>query len=110
MTLGVIHNLMDPFLIIPILGGDAVIKNSYEVLVAEENAKFEWKNSSNGKIPQGAIKGGYTMNGELLYIGRVLHEGVLLCGKIQPSHEAIYVSYRNKEHKYSSYEILIARN
>ena len=101
---------MDSFLVIPILGGDAEIKTSYEVLVVEENVQYEWKTSSNGEIPQGAIKGGYTMNGELLYIGRALHEGVLLCGKIQPSHEAIYVSYRNKEHKYSSYEILIARN
>ena len=101
---------MDPFLIIFILGGDAEIKTSYEVLVVEENVEFEWKSSSNGEIRPGAIKGGYTMNGELLYIGRVLHEGVLLCGKIQPSHEAIYVSYRDKQHKYSSYEILMARN
>ena len=110
MTLGVKLNLMHPFLNILILGGDAEIKASYEVLVVEENVEFEWKSSSNGEIPRGALKGGYTMNGELLYIGRVLHEGVLLCGKIQPSHEAIYVTYRNKEHKYSSYEILIARN
>ena len=101
---------MDSFLVIPILGGDAEIKTSYEVLVVEENVQHEWKTSSNGEILQAAIKGGYTMNGELLYIGRALHEGALLCGKIQPSHEAIYVSYRNKEHKYSSYEILIAGN
>ena len=51
---------MEPFLIIPILGGDAEIKTSYEVLVAEENAEFEWKTSSNGEIPQGAIKGSMT--------------------------------------------------
>ena len=92
-----------------ILGGDEHAKESYQVLVADANAKYEWISSSNGEVPNGAIQGGHTSSGEPLYIGRIVHDGVLTTGKIHPSHGVVYVPYASKEHGYGfDYEILVA--
>merc|ERR1711973_392343 len=90
-------------------GGDEHAKESYQVLVADANAKYEWISSSSGEIPNGAIQGGHTSSGEPLYIGRIVHDGVLTTGKIHPSHGVVYVPYASKEHGYGcDYEILVA--
>ena len=78
-------------------------------MVSDVNAKFEWIPSSNGQVPDRAIQGGHTSSGEPLYIGRVVHEGVLTPGKIHPSYQGCFIAYGSKEHPYYiGYEILVA--
>jgi hypothetical protein len=56
------------------------------------------------------ILGGYTLSGEILYIGRKIHMGVMTPGKIHPSHGCLYVSYNGYEYSYKhNYEILVSR-
>ena len=56
------------------------------------------------------IPGGYTSTGEILYIGRKIHEGEMTPGKILPSHNCLYISYGDEEHCYKdNYEVLVSR-
>ena len=74
-------------------------------------SRIQWIQSNNGNVPFGAIQGGQTSNGEPLYIGRVWHNGEPCCGKIQPSHQTLYIPYGGKEYTYKhGYEILVFRN
>ena len=55
------------------------------------------------------ILGGHASGGEALYIGRKTHAGVMVPGKIHPSHDGLYIAYGGKEHFYKTdYEILVA--
>ena len=85
-------------------------KQQYEVLIADVNARYDWIPSSNGQVPPQAIQGGYTSTGEVLYIGRKVHKGVMIPGKVHPSHGGLFVAYGGAEHAYQfDYEILVAR-
>ena len=91
------------------IGNKEHSKQQYEVLVADVNAKYQWIRSSGGQVPHGAIQGGHTSRGEPLYIGRKIHAGVMVPGKIHPSLSSLYIAYGGKEHDYQSdYEILVA--
>ena len=104
-----IKEVITTLFLIQFLGGEEHIKESYEVLVADVNAKFEWIPSSKGQVPDRAIQSGHTSSGEPLYICRVVHEGVLTPGKIHPSYKSCFIAYGSKEHSYQfDYEILVA--
>ena len=67
-------------------------------------------NRHNIALKISLIPGGYTSTGEILYIGRKIHMGVMTPGKIHPSHYCLYVSYGGYEHSYKhNYEILVSR-
>ena len=84
-------------------GGREHNKESYEVLTAvHDDAEFEWIYSSNGEVPPLAIQGGHTSLDEPLYIGRVVHNGELLPGKIHPRENGCFISYGGQEYKYTS--------
>ena len=93
-------------------GGDEhCYKDNFEVLVSRVGkASFAWVPSLKGQVPQEAIPGGYTSTGEILYIGRKIHEGEMTPGKIDPSHDCLYISYGGAEHCYKdNYEVLVSR-
>ena len=91
------------------IGNKEHSKQQYEVLVADVNAKYQWIRSSGGQVPHGAIQGGRTSKGEPLYIGRKIHAGVMVPGKIHPSLGGLFIAYDGKEHAFQSdYEILVA--
>lgn len=79
--------------------------DTYEVLCGNG----EWKKTSGNNIPKKAIHGGMTENGEVLYVGRVIHNGIYTSGKIQPSHGCIYVPYGGLEWRYHNYEIYVSK-
>ena len=80
----------------------------YEVLTIKDPSDVKWIKSKNGKIDANAILGGYTDAGETLYIGRVvLHDGIIIPGKVHPSNGLLYISYNGKEVGYKKYELLI---
>lgn len=85
-------------------GGGEHMKHDFEVLLSNHVA---WQFARNGEVPPEAIAAGTTQDGEKLYIGRVLHEGSLSPGKVQPSHGCLYISFGGQEVRFNEYEVLI---
>ncbi|XP_064214053.1 uncharacterized protein LOC659212 [Tribolium castaneum] len=71
--------------------------------------RFDWVKTTEDKIPEGAVEGGRTVDGEPLYIGRVEHEGSHTVGKVHPSYKCCLIPFDGKELRFTEYEILILR-
>merc|ERR1712223_669638 len=95
-------------------GGKGHNFSSYEVLteVNPSNSSIHWIRSESGRIPPLAVQGGHTSCGEPLYIGKIrLSSGVTCCGKVHPSHGALYIPYGGKELAFKNgYDILVSRD
>lgn len=70
---------------------------------------FEWINSANGHVPEGALCAGNQNDGEPLFIGRTHYEGSLTVGKIQRSHNCLYIPFGGAEHSVTQYEVLVEK-
>jgi hypothetical protein len=66
-----------------------------------------WVEGTGDTIPENAIRGGTSLEGEPLYIGRASHEGAQTIGKVHPSHACLYISYGGAEISYPEYQILV---
>lgn len=77
----------------------------FEILIGD--CTDNWVCSKSGEIPKNGFPGGYTQNGETLYIGRVRHDNKLLVGKIHPSYKTCYIPYNGKELEFSEYEVFV---
>jgi hypothetical protein len=86
-------------------GGEEHSKDTYEVLVVPADS-VSWAAASGDAVPDNAIPGGVSLEGETLYIGRTTHEGAVTVGKVHPSHGVLYISYGGKEIGFPDYEIL----
>ncbi|RWS21267.1 uncharacterized protein B4U80_05885 [Leptotrombidium deliense] len=69
---------------------------------------WQWIDAGNGYIPDGAVPGGEDVNGEPLFVGRVIQAGDTLPGKIVPSHGVCYVAYGGAEHAHNNYQVLVS--
>lgn len=87
-------------------GGQACESENYEVLIESHDCEFTWLPASYGGIVEGAVRGGKTSSGEILYIGRVKHNGSWKLGKIHRSHQCCYYGLDGKEENNSFYEVL----
>ncbi|CAG2173166.1 unnamed protein product, partial [Oppiella nova] len=58
----------------------------YQVLTNPHGANLIWVEASGGQVATGALLGGKQADGEKLYIGRAMHDGCMVVGKINPSH------------------------
>lgn len=69
---------------------------------------FEWTRDmwEHGQVPSNAVEGGKTARGEILYIGRTVHEDSVTPGKIQPSLGCLYIPYGCEEYRYMTYQVL----
>jgi hypothetical protein len=84
-----------------------IVTAKLKYLISEtQNDGWSWQQSSGGHVPDNAVRGGKDINGETLYVGRVVHGSDTLPGKIVPSHGVCYVAYEGKEHAYNSYQVL----
>ena len=54
-----------------------------------------------------AIEGGRTTSGEVLYIGRAHYKGSLMPGKVQPSHQTLYIGFGGHEISLRDFETLV---
>ncbi|XP_075976103.1 uncharacterized protein LOC142976557 [Anticarsia gemmatalis] len=87
-------------------GGECAVSNdTFEVCCADPE-EIEWIQSHDGYVPRKAIAAGFTSKNETLYVGRVKYRGALTPGKIQPSHQLMYFSFRGKELTTQVYEVL----
>lgn len=67
-----------------------------------------WVQSCDGRIPTGALESGFSeVYREPLYIGRAEHNGHLILGKVQSSHNVCYIPFDGKEIAKKNYEVLI---
>ncbi|XP_055632149.1 uncharacterized protein LOC129771995 [Toxorhynchites rutilus septentrionalis] len=87
-------------------GGEEILVESIEVLCQKE---LLWDNATGGNIPPDAVVGGSTVDGELLYVGRAVHEGSQTIGKVQRSHGCLYIPYGGAEVALQGYEVLCER-
>lgn len=85
-------------------GGSEIEVGDYEVL---SGLHYEWIHSSNGNVPDGAVKVGRAGDGDFLYAGRGRWEGSLSVGKVHPSHGCLYIPYGEEEIKLTEYEVLV---
>ncbi|CAH1961261.1 unnamed protein product [Acanthoscelides obtectus] len=85
-------------------GGQENSVNEYEVLC---DFPGQWVACSGGNIPPNALTAGQSEDGEPLYVGRVVHDGALVVGKVQPSHGVCYIPYGGEEKSFPEYEILV---
>lgn len=85
-------------------GGKEILVQNYEVLCL---GNVSWMPAANGRIPPNAVPGGRTRTGETLYIGRARHANSLTVGKVQPSHNTLYIPYGGAEVAIKSYEVLV---
>jgi len=67
-----------------------------------------WCDACDGSVPPNAMDAG-TDGGETIYVGRAEHEGVMIPGKIHPSHGVCYVAYAGEEHAKSNYQALVGK-
>ncbi|XP_046385191.1 epidermal growth factor receptor-like [Ischnura elegans] len=85
-------------------GGEEIAYQKAELLIG---SNYEWVPAVRGKIPSCAVKGGYTMDGTPLYIGKVLYNECDEIGKVNPVDGLLYVGYFNKEYTFTEYDILV---
>uniref|UniRef100_T1PIQ3 Uncharacterized protein n=1 Tax=Musca domestica TaxID=7370 RepID=T1PIQ3_MUSDO len=86
--------------------GQEIHKTNFEILVGQH---YIWVPAIDGYAP-GAVEGGRTSSGEILYIGRAHYHGSLTCGKIHRSHGCLYIPYGGREIRIDGgYEILVHR-
>jgi len=84
--------------------GVEVSKQNFEILCG---ASSKWIAAANGVTPANAFPGGYTRQGEVLYIGRVSINCGLIVGRIQKSSGCIFISTDGSEFSFNSYEVLV---
>ncbi|XP_035778417.1 uncharacterized protein LOC118459279 [Anopheles albimanus] len=84
--------------------GQSHYVNSYEVLV---DTKGKFVSTSLANIPPDALPAGKTDKGEVLYICRVNHKGMVLLGMVHKSHERCFVGHNGLELKFYRYEIYV---
>ncbi|EFA00610.1 uncharacterized protein LOC663246 [Tribolium castaneum] len=85
-------------------GGQENAVPEYEVLC---DFPGNWIACSGGNVPPNAVTAGQSEEGEPLYVGRVVHDGSLTVGKVQPSHGVVYIPYGGTELGFQDYEILV---
>ncbi|XP_043277426.1 uncharacterized protein [Venturia canescens] len=86
-------------------GGGEHGKSDYQVLCG---CNPRWVPTSGGNIPPNAIPGGESEDGEPLFVGRVEHEGTVTIGKVQQSHNVLYIPFGGTEVAFADYEILVS--
>ncbi|KAM7283691.1 natterin-3 [Ixodes scapularis] len=69
----------------------------------------EWVICLEDRIPYHAVPGGED-SGETIYIGRAVHNGSVIPGKVVPSHRCCYVSADGAEHSHHEYQALVTES
>lgn len=79
---------------------------TYELLLNPKSLDVTWKDGMMGDVPDGAIVCGRTSKGEPMYVGRAMHEGIWVPGKMIKSHGGVLFPYGGKENGATSYQVL----
>jgi len=85
-------------------GGKEVQLSSYEAMVAVGGARVSWASARNGRMPDGAVRGGGE-GGRTLYICRARYSGGIHPGKVVGGR--CNIGWGGKEIALSSYEVAV---
>jgi hypothetical protein len=66
-----------------------------------------WIKTQGGSIPPDAFPGGIDVDGQTLYVGRAVHLGSLIPGKVNQLHGRCSLTWDGAEHGKTRYEILV---
>ncbi|CAK1541157.1 unnamed protein product [Leptosia nina] len=88
-----------------VYNGKEVPVQNVEVLCSQPDS-LRWVPASNGSVPPGAIQGGKSCNGEILYVGRARHQLSVTPGKVHPSHQCCYIGFGGSEVSHKMYDVL----
>jgi hypothetical protein len=69
----------------------------YQVLTHPNQQELKWVPSSGNNLPTGALQAGGDYKSPL-FIGRAQFQGGVCCGKFEPSHNCVYLSWGGREH------------
>ncbi|XP_046997689.1 uncharacterized protein LOC124613120 [Schistocerca americana] len=86
-------------------GGGEHVKLEYEVLVVL-GGEGRWVATRGGCVPIEALEAG-AAGSEPLFVGRACFDGLLVPGKVHPSHGVCYISYGGAEIACPEYEVLV---
>ncbi|XP_049828300.1 uncharacterized protein LOC126267275 [Schistocerca gregaria] len=86
-------------------GGAEHVKLEYEVLVVV-GGEGRWVATRGGCVPIEALEAG-AAGSEPLFVGRACFDGLLVPGKVHPSHGVCYISYGGAEIACPEYEVLV---
>lgn len=79
--------------------------DTYEVLCG---VKGSWVKTTDDNIPRNALRAGYVEHErQILFLGRAEHNGLMVPGKVHPSHSVCYVPYNGQEVAHNKYEIFV---
>ncbi|XP_071448598.1 uncharacterized protein [Hetaerina americana] len=89
-------------------GGKEFTHKNLQLLVGYN---YEWIPGTGKNIPPCAVRGGQTVDGTPLYIGRIIRPGDCSeIGKVNSLDGLCYVGYFSKEYSYKDYDILVFKN
>ncbi|XP_015610509.1 uncharacterized protein LOC107275171 isoform X2 [Cephus cinctus] len=88
-------------------GGAAHEKKDFQVLCGKD---INWIKGWQGSVPLYALPAGETEDGNALFIGRILHDGIYYIGKVQPDHQGCYIPLNGQEISYLEYEVLVVND
>ncbi|XP_070494083.1 uncharacterized protein [Chironomus tepperi] len=70
---------------------------------------FKWKQCDVSDPPRKAVQGGTDVGGEPMFVGRAMHNGVMLPAKIIPANGSAYVCYDGVEVPVFDVEVLTGK-
>jgi Protein of unknown function (DUF3421) len=69
---------------------------------------LSWEPSSHGRFVADALTID-KMGGEEIFVGRAPFSNSKHPGRVQPSHQCLYIPFDGREHRIESYEVLVLR-
>ncbi|CAL8088935.1 unnamed protein product [Calicophoron daubneyi] len=68
---------------------------------------YRWLAASDGNVPDNAVVGGVSKDGDALYVARSEIFGVPVAGKVDDDHTSASFPYGGKEHAVKHYDVLV---
>lgn len=87
-------------------GEKEIIDHPFEVLCVDPEAKVEWVDIEDGKVPAGAVVGSI-VDGKVEFIGRGPTDDQISPGKIVPADGCMYAPYGGRCEKLTKYQALV---
>ncbi|XP_049542706.1 uncharacterized protein LOC125955609 [Anopheles darlingi] len=75
-----------------------------DALLLVDDGHFSWEFGSRGKVPKTAVKFATTNRGDVLYVGRAIHECTETPGAIYPDHRVLRIPFGGREVEFSAYQ------
>lgn len=88
--------------------GQEIIVYEYEILVLPSQADgfYDWKPTASANVPSNAVPSDINRDPQI-FVGRFVHEGCLIPGKVDKKKMKCYIAHNGKEYPNDHYEVLV---